>query len=133
MGVRSFPLPRSRNGPRLQLLPKHPTPATPPPFLGKAKRDRLSLRERLLAFTKRNIGSSIKSNKHSDYRDTIMRYIADHRVKLGIDRWSLRLKPSATLINADLAFFKFDVYRDDLLVEDASLSFRFKQKSWCRF
>lgn len=58
--------------------------------------------------------------------DIMQRYVAAGHSVLGVAWDDLRIVPAATFINHDTAFYKFDVYRDDLKVEDATLMFRFR-------
>lgn len=56
----------------------------------------------------------------------IRHYVNRHQNSLGVTHNNLRLVQPATLKTEKLAFYKFDVYRRGLLVEDASLLFRFR-------
>ena len=60
------------------------------------------------------------------HHDVMFGYVAAGRKVLGVSEADLRIVPAATFVNHDTAFYKFDVYRDDLLVEDATLIFRFR-------
>ena len=56
----------------------------------------------------------------------MQRYIGAGQGVLGVTYRDLRMVTAATFINHDTAFYKFDVYRDDLKIEDATLMFRFR-------
>ena len=58
--------------------------------------------------------------------DVIRLYVNRYQDSLGVTYNDLRLVQPATLKTDELAFYKFDVYRRGLLIEDASLLFRFR-------
>lgn len=95
-------------------------------FPAIVKRDSLSHAVRLISLTNNNKSLLRRATKDS-YLSAMRRYVTNNQRLLGVGYRDLRLAPVATLINSDLAFFKFDVFRDDIIVEDAALLFRFKQ------
>ena len=88
------------------------------------KRDRLSHVARLLSVANRD--KSARPQQQSEYLAMIKEYVDGNSFTLGLGYRDLQLMPAATLITSEVAFFKFRVFRTDILVEDASLLFRFK-------
>ena len=86
----------------------------------QSKRDALTNTIRLLTRTDKDV-----THRPYDYQQAIEEFIALGVV--GVEHSDLRLVADATHISRDIAFFKYDVYRHDVLIEDASLSFRFKR------
>jgi subtilisin-like proprotein convertase family protein len=62
-----------------------------------------------------------------DFVETALSWINDNQEVLGVSTKDVRLNRNALLIDKDVQFVKFDVYRDGLRIDDASLDFRFKQ------
>lgn len=89
------------------------------------RRDRLTGVPRLLSGA--GLGRNLLLHGRTDsYLDIIRRYVVAGRELLGVTYRDLRVVPDATFINSDTAFYKFDVYRNDLKIEDATLMFRFR-------
>lgn len=88
------------------------------------KRDRLSQAARLLSVVNRDKGA--RPQQQSEYLAVIKNYVDGNSFTLGLGYHDLQLMPAATLITSDVSFFKFRVFREDIVVEDASLLFRFK-------
>lgn len=63
----------------------------------------------------------------SDFVNAALAWIDTNQDLLGISSQDVRLNKNALLIDKDVQFVKFDVYRDGLRIEDASIDFRFKQ------
>ena len=91
------------------------------------KRDSLSGSARLITIVPVRSSTKFLKRTQPAYEHAIRRYVQDNRRLLGIDWRELRIMPDATLINNDVAFFKYNVFRDDIHIEDASLLFRFKK------
>ena len=89
-----------------------------------SKRDQLSQVARLLSVVNRD--KSATPQRQSEYLAVIKKYVEANIFTLGVSYRDLRLMPAATLITPNVSFFKFTVFRNDILVEDASLLFRFK-------
>ena len=90
------------------------------------KRDQVSGAARLITIVPQQASVPLAERLQHDYKHDMHRYVQDSYRLLGLDLSELRLMPAATLINDDVAFFKYLVYRDDVRVEDAALLFRFK-------
>jgi subtilisin-like proprotein convertase family protein len=58
------------------------------------------------------------------YVERALRFAAEHADVIGVEGYDLALNHAATLIDSEVAFLKFDVYRAGILVQDASLDFR---------
>ena len=91
------------------------------------KKDGLSGSARLITIVPEHSNTKFLKRTQPAYEHAIRRYVQDNRRLLGIDWRELRIMPDATLINNDVAFFKYNVFRDDIHIEDASLLFRFKK------
>lgn len=91
----------------------------------EVKRDRLSAVPRLISGV--DLGGRFDKSLGRSHLDIMRRYVTHNRTMLGIGWRDLRLVPEAAFANGDVAFYKFDVFRHDLKVEDAGLFFRFKQ------
>lgn len=61
-----------------------------------------------------------------DYLKVIENYIVEHS-ELGFKFDDIVLNHDAVLIDKDVQFFKFNVYRDGLMIVDANVDFRFKR------
>ena len=90
------------------------------------QRDQISGVPRLLAGTDLGHFMRLQGEDEASHADIMHRYVSAGRAVLGVTWHDLRPVPSATFVNHDTAFYKFDVYRDDLRVEDATLLFRFR-------
>ncbi len=90
------------------------------------QRDRLSGVPRLLSGADLGHFVGLQGEDNASYLNIMRRYVAAGHTLLGVTFDDLQLVDDATFINHDTAFYKFDVYRDDLLVEDATLLFRFR-------
>ncbi|MDE3269256.1 MAG: hypothetical protein OYH77_03115 [Pseudomonadota bacterium] len=73
------------------------------------------------------ISPTVRTHALNSYQEVMHSFVREHVVMLGVDVSDLRLNDTSTLITDDVAFFKYDVYRDGIQIEDASLLFRFKQ------
>ena len=89
-------------------------------------RDQLSSVPRLISGSDLGHLIGVQAGDEASDFDVMQRYIASGQAVLGVTWGDLRIVPSATFINHDTAFYKFDVYRDDLKIEDATLMFRFR-------
>ena len=89
-------------------------------------RDALSGAARLMTLVPERRVVPVAKRAQHDYRQDMQRYVRDNFRVLASDWRDLRLRPDATLINDDVAFFKYNVYRDDMRIEDAAILFRFK-------
>ena len=69
---------------------------------------------------------TLQAGGEVSHHDVMFGYVVAGRKVLGVSKYDLRIVPAATFVNLNTAFYKFDVYRDDLLVEDATLIFRFR-------
>lgn len=90
------------------------------------KRDQLSGAARLITLAPQQRSASAGKRTQQDFEQDMLRYVQDNFRLLGIESQDLRLMPEASLITDDVAFFKYNVFRDDIPVEDASILFRFK-------
>ena len=91
-----------------------------------AKRDQLSGAARLITIVPEHHSEPASTRTQHDFEQDMQRYVLDNFRLLGVESSDLRLRPEATLITDDVAFFKYNVFRNDIRVEDASLLFRFK-------
>ena len=89
-------------------------------------RDRLNGVPRILSGVDLGHFATSPAGGEASHHDVMFGYMAAGRKVLGVGESEVRLVPAATFVNHDTAFYKFDVYRDDLLVEDATLIFRFR-------
>ena len=92
----------------------------------RVSRDQLSGVPRLIAGADLSHFLPRQGRDEASYLDIMQSYVAAGRGVLGVTWRDLRIVPAATFINDDTAFYTFDVYRDDLQVEDATLMFRFR-------
>lgn len=89
-------------------------------------RDQLSDVPRLIAGKDLSHFLLLHDRDEASYLDIMQSYVAAAHAVLGVTQHDLRAVPAATFVNDDTAFYTFDVYRDDLPVEDATLMFRFR-------
>ncbi len=90
------------------------------------KRDQLSGAARLITIVPEQSSVGVSERPQQDFERDMEGYVQDHFHLLGVDWGDLRIMPDATLITDDVAFFKYNVFRDDVSVDDAALLFRFK-------
>lgn len=90
------------------------------------KRDQLSGAARLITLAPQHRSDPVGNRTQQDFERDMLSYVQDNFRLLGAEPRDLRLMPEATLITDELAFFKYNVFRDDIPVEDASILFRFK-------
>ncbi len=89
-------------------------------------RDRVNGVPRLISGADLGRFLHLQGGDEASYLDIMQSYVAAGRAVLGVTWRDLRMVTDATFINHDTAFYKFDVYRHDLHVEDATLMFRFR-------
>lgn len=92
----------------------------------KTKSDKLSGSIRLLS-GQFNLPSLKQGSAKSEYINLALKFVADHPRVFGISPKDLKVANSAVYIGKDEQFVKFKVYRNQLLVSDASIDFRFKR------
>jgi subtilisin-like proprotein convertase family protein len=68
-----------------------------------------------------------RSANPADVVDAAVSYIAENQELLGVSADDVKLNKNALLIDKDVQFVKFDVYRNGIKIEDASIDLRFKQ------
>lgn len=68
-----------------------------------------------------------RSASANDFIETAFAYISANQEILGVSTTDVKLNKNALLIDKDVQFVKFDVMRNGIKIEDASLDFRFKQ------
>lgn len=90
----------------------------------QSERDRLNSVARVISSV--DLMADLPAVSRTTDFDIIRHYVERYQDLLGVAYRDLRLVQPATLKTDDLSFYKFDVYRRGLLVEDASLLFRFK-------
>ena len=90
------------------------------------KRDQLSSAARLITIVPEYTSVPVSKRTQQNFEQDMHRYVLDNFRLLGVESSDLRLVPAATLITDDVAFFKYNVFRDDMRVEDAAILFRFK-------
>ena len=90
------------------------------------KRDQLSGAARLVTIIPTSNVVPVAQRQQHDYEQDMIEYVQNNFRLLAVDWSDLRNMPDATFINDDVAFFKYNVYRDDIRVEDAAILFRFK-------
>lgn len=90
------------------------------------KRDQLSGAARLITIVPERSIVPVAERAQHDYQQDMLQYVQGNFRLLGTEENDLRLMPAATLITDDVAFFKYNVFRDDIPVEDAAILFRFK-------
>ena len=94
--------------------------------LSSVKRDKLTGTVRLLTGDfgyVQEVGTKLEH-----YRDHALGFVDSNFDIFGVKVDDLKLIPKATLLSDDVQFIQFALFKEGLLVEDASLSFRFKQK-----
>ena len=90
------------------------------------KRDLLTNEIRLISG---NFGAVQKTHtKLSHYVDHALRFIESNYNLFKVLPKDLKLIPKASRIGDDLSFIQFALFKDDLVIEDASISFRFKHR-----
>jgi len=73
-------------------------------------------------------GAMLERNTNpSDIVDAALAYIAANQELLGVAPTDVKLNKDALLIDKDVQFIKFDVYRHGIKIEDASIDLRYKQ------
>ncbi len=90
------------------------------------KRDQLSGAARLITIVPEYTSAPVNKRTQQNFEQDMHRYVLDNFRLLGVESSDLRLVPDATLITDDVAFFKYNIFRDDVRVEDAAILFRFK-------
>ncbi len=90
------------------------------------ERDQISGVPRLISGADLGHFLHLQGGDEASYLDIMQRYIGAGQGVLGVTYRDLRMVTDATFVNHDTAFYKFDVYRDDLKIEDATLMFRFR-------
>lgn len=91
------------------------------------KKDRTSGALRVLSGPMLSGAVLEKSATANDFIETAFAYISANQEILGVSTSDVRLNKNALLIDKDVQFLKFDVMRNGIKIEDASLDFRFKQ------
>ena len=89
-------------------------------------RDQLSGVTRLISGADLGHFLHLQRGDEASYLDIMQSYIAAGQGVLGVTSRDLRMVTDATFVNHDTAFYQFDVYRDDVKIEDATLMFRFR-------
>ena len=118
--------------PQLQMASETITSASVHSVSGDAaegviiRRDQLSGAARLITIIPVDGFKPPHKSGLGDYVRDMRHYVGASHELLGVSWRELRRLPEATLINSDLAFFKYHVFRDDIRIEDAALLFRFK-------
>lgn len=94
--------------------------------------EKLNLKADLKSNTIRILsGKLLKSAKATLNRSTLieqsLEYVESNFELFGVERKQLKLVKPALLITDDVQFLRFDVYKNGLRVEDASIDFRYKK------
>lgn len=89
------------------------------------KRDKLTGAVRLISGDFGRVQSVHTTPKH--YEEFALEFLRSHFDLLGIRTEHVRLIPKATYIGKDVQFIQFARFQDGKVVEDSSLSFRFKR------
>ena len=68
-----------------------------------------------------------RSTNPADVVEAALAYIAENQEILGVSADDVKLNKKALLLDKDVQFVKFDVYRNGIKIEDASIDLRYKQ------
>ena len=91
------------------------------------KKDKASGAVRLISGSMLSGASLERSANAADITDAALAYIAANQDLLGVSADDVKINKAALLIDKDVQFIKFDVYRNGIKIEDASIDLRYKQ------
>ncbi len=91
------------------------------------KKDQTSGAIRLISGSMLSGASLERSANAADIIDAARAYITANQDLLGVAADDVKINKAALLIDKDVQFIKFDVYRNAVKIEDASIDLRYKQ------
>jgi subtilisin-like proprotein convertase family protein len=91
------------------------------------KKDKASGAIRVISGSMLSGAALERSANPADVVDSALSYIAANQELLGVSADDVKLNKNALLIDKDVQFVKFDVYRNGIKIEDASIDLRYKQ------